>query len=275
MVRIGRAGIHMQIDRHIAVWAGWVAGPAFGVAMMAAPEYLKLQPYTAALFFWGGIFVFLATIFVVIVLSAREQGRRHKAMWPIVTMAVGVCIFGVGAAAYFWPSADATRIANIPERREQLSDDIRSVLPLIEALRKSQGALAESEQTRDLLGKATSQFDQLQSGIAAQERFTGDRRVEERLAAAEHIIQELKIILGNVRSQSTPRGTILIIKIAPNSFRVTFAVPMRISPKLDFQGLPDGATPSITEHSALGFSVVFTPATVPVEHFGFTANAEL
>ena len=95
----------LHVDRHIAIWAGWVAGPAFGVAMMAAPEYLKMQPSVAAMFFWAGIIVFVVTIFMVISLSVREQERRHKAMWPILTMAAGVLIFGVGAAGFFWPSS--------------------------------------------------------------------------------------------------------------------------------------------------------------------------
>jgi hypothetical protein len=51
----------MRIDRHIAVSAGWVAGPAFGVAMMAAPEYLHLSKAKAGWLFWGGLFVFVLT----------------------------------------------------------------------------------------------------------------------------------------------------------------------------------------------------------------------
>jgi hypothetical protein len=45
----------LNIDRHIAIQAGWIAGPAFAVAMMAAPEYLHLGPTGSAISFWGGI----------------------------------------------------------------------------------------------------------------------------------------------------------------------------------------------------------------------------
>jgi hypothetical protein len=48
----------MRIDRHIAVSAGWIAGPAFGVAMMAAPEYLHPSGAVVAVLFWGGLGVF-------------------------------------------------------------------------------------------------------------------------------------------------------------------------------------------------------------------------
>jgi hypothetical protein len=32
----------LTLDRHIAIQSGWIAGPAFGVAMMAAPVYFHL-----------------------------------------------------------------------------------------------------------------------------------------------------------------------------------------------------------------------------------------
>ena len=64
----------MQIDRHIAIWAGWVAGPAIGVALMAAPEYLKLGEW-APYVFWGGLIVFVATLIVVVCSVALPSGR--------------------------------------------------------------------------------------------------------------------------------------------------------------------------------------------------------
>jgi apolipoprotein N-acyltransferase len=93
-----------NVDRHIAFQAGWIAGPAFGVAMMAAPNYLKLEPPFSGLFFWGGIAVFLLTIVVVLVLSFHEKGKRKAVFGPILVMALGALIFCGGAAWYFWPS---------------------------------------------------------------------------------------------------------------------------------------------------------------------------
>jgi drug/metabolite transporter (DMT)-like permease len=92
----------MHIDRQIAIWAGWIAGPAFGVAMMAAPEYLKLQPPLSGILFWGGITVFLATIVIVIALSIHDERRRPKVILPIIMMAIGLLIFFGGATWYFW-----------------------------------------------------------------------------------------------------------------------------------------------------------------------------
>jgi hypothetical protein len=102
-------GRFMQTDRQIALWGGWIAGPAFGVAMMAAPDYLHLKPVLAATCFWGGIIVFIATVFVVAALQSREREQGHKPMWPIFTMAAGMIVFGVGAAGYFWPAASSDK----------------------------------------------------------------------------------------------------------------------------------------------------------------------
>jgi hypothetical protein len=94
----------LNIDRHIAFQAGWVAGPAFGVAMMAAPNYFKLEPPYSGLLFWGGISLFSLTIVVVLVLSLHEDGRRRAVFWPILTMALGALIFCGGTAWYRSPS---------------------------------------------------------------------------------------------------------------------------------------------------------------------------
>jgi hypothetical protein len=93
-----------NIDRHIAIQAGWIAGPAFGVAMMAAPEYLHLGPLWSGVLFWGGIAVFLLTVIVVVALSLHEERKRKAVFGPIITMAVGAIVFCGGAAWHFLPS---------------------------------------------------------------------------------------------------------------------------------------------------------------------------
>jgi hypothetical protein len=117
----------VHIDRQIAIWAGWIAGPAFGVAMMAAPEYLKLnQPYSGFLF-WGGLIVFFLTIVVVVALSLHDDREKTKVIGPILTMPLGTLIFGGGIAWYFWPSGKTEIIVEHPEK--ELSIPI-SVAPL-------------------------------------------------------------------------------------------------------------------------------------------------
>src|SRR6266852_4653250 len=101
----------ITVDRHIAIQSGWIAGPAFGVAMMAAPEYLHLGPSASAALFWGGIAVFVVTIGVVFFVSLHEEGKRRVVTGPIVMMAVGALIFCGGAAWYFWHGHPETKVA--------------------------------------------------------------------------------------------------------------------------------------------------------------------
>lgn len=92
-----------NIDRHIGISAGWIAGPAFAVSMMAAPEYFRLGPSVSALLFWGGIVVFLATVAVLAFISLHEERKRRTVTGPIILMVLGALIFCGGAAWYFWP----------------------------------------------------------------------------------------------------------------------------------------------------------------------------
>lgn len=133
----------MHIDRQIAVWAGWIAGPAFGVAMMAAPEYFRLGRAAAGLLFWGGIVVFLLTTIVVFALLLHEAEKRHVVLSPILMMFCGAVIFFVGAAWYFWPqqpqhlakeksTTEATASKPLSNRAEEFEPAIRTApLPLV------------------------------------------------------------------------------------------------------------------------------------------------
>ena len=158
---------------------------------------------------------------------------------------------------------------------ETLEAGIKQIAPMIEALRQSQKALEESAQAKNVVTRVLAQYGQLESGIATHEQFTGKRDEKERLAAAEHIFKELQAVLTNVQSIQTTQGPSLRIKTGSNTFRVTFPVPMRIAPRLSFKDIPAGVTPTVIEHSNLGFTVVFVPPTIRVEQFGYTADAEL
>lgn len=88
----------------------------------------------------------------------------------------------------------------------------------------------------------------------------------------------LDILGTNLMPVSTPDNlpsNPLILGLGANTFRVLFAVPMRIPPQLEFQALPAEASAKVIEKSKFGFTVVFEPISVPVTQFGFTASAEL
>ena len=102
----------MQIDRHIAISAGWVGGPAFGVAMMAAPDYLHLNPIVAAVCFWGGLAVFAATLLTVVLLSSKERESRRMSIGPVVLIGSGLLLFGSGVVWYFYPRGSRKVVAS-------------------------------------------------------------------------------------------------------------------------------------------------------------------
>jgi hypothetical protein len=96
----------LSLDRHIAVSAGWIAGPAAGVAIMGAPGALGITSQaTSEACFYGGLCVFALTILAVLVHSLRERGSRQDKMWPILLMASGTLLLLTGATACFWPHA--------------------------------------------------------------------------------------------------------------------------------------------------------------------------
>ena len=276
----------MRKDFQIALLTAVASIPA-GFAMSDAVEFFSLferapwrrlfNIYRSSLLLFG-----LATLIAIRGEQEAEREGGKRRMLPLI----GMIVFGVGfvgcATWYFWPfgpnqnAEQAMSERNLPERAVALAAEAQQITPIIEALKQNQKALAESKQTTNLLGRVLAQFRSLQSGIATYEKITdGKKHTEERLAAAEHIIRELGVILRDVRPNSTSQGLGLIIKTAPNTFRVTFPVPMRIPPQIDFLNLPEGAISHIIEHSTLGFTVVFSPQDIVVETFGFAASAEL
>jgi len=110
----------MRIDRQIAVSAGWIAGPAFGVALMGASGYFQLSHATSGALFYGGLAVFFGTLLLVLILSTTEKdARRKKTVGPFILMGLGLAVLGGGIAWYFWPSAarvpDSTAVAQLAE----------------------------------------------------------------------------------------------------------------------------------------------------------------
>jgi hypothetical protein len=199
----------------------------------------------------------------------------ETAGWKLVIgVAIGAVAVGVLPDVLRWVDGNEKDVIEL--RQLKIGKEATDIAPLIAAIRQNQTALAESEQTRNLFSRILGQYDNLQNGINVHEQITHARQIDGRLAAAEHIISELKIALGSIHTNHTPQGVGLIIKSAPNTFRVTFPVPMRIPPNVTFQNVPTGSTPNIIEKSTIGLTIVFTPQTIPVETLPpMTASAEL
>jgi hypothetical protein len=160
-------------------------------------------------------------------------------------------------------------------RQEALKNQLDTLAIPVETLRRYEAELRADGQSFDILRRLLAQFDQLRTAIAIHGKYTAGQDPQERIGAAEHILGEVRAVLGTAQTIPGPGGQALIIKTAPNTFRVTFAVPMRIPPELKFSALPEGVEAHVLEKTKIGFTVVFTPTSVPVERFGFQASAEL
>lgn len=102
----------MQLDRHIAVSGAWIAGPAFGASMMAAPAAFDFQRAVSLWVFWIGLLVFLGTLAAVLTLSILEKGRKRLSVWPLTLMTTGTLIFGTGLAWFVWPKSKTASEVN-------------------------------------------------------------------------------------------------------------------------------------------------------------------
>jgi len=172
-----------------------------------------------------------------------------------------------------WYYKKSTRDLN--ELFNSLMNEVKEIKPLVELVRQQQNSNIKNEQVLRTSKLIINQFDNLTAGIFSMEKVTGIEEKNERISVLEHTLKEIRKSLGDFKTLDTPQGKILIIKFSQNSFSVTFPVPMRVTPKIEFFNLPMGSTPKIMESSNIGFTVVFEPVTIPVETFNFTASAEL
>jgi hypothetical protein len=159
--------------------------------------------------------------------------------------------------------------------RDQVVTALDQIKIPVETIRRYESQLSEAQQNTSVLRLIIMQYDQLRSAITNQSRFSGQENVQDRIASSEQIIENLRSLLGVTQTVPGPGGRALLIKTGPNLFRAIFAVPMRVPPHLEFQGLPNGVVVHVVETTKVGFAVMFTPQSIAVETFGFVANAEL
>ncbi|WP_316184793.1 hypothetical protein [Bradyrhizobium sp. SZCCHNRI1003] len=201
--------------------------------------------------------------------------KTEHASWKM-TLAAAIAVAGVLGLPQLLKWADDREAASIEERRAAVLRGSKELAPLIDVIRNLQGQLKVQNEAEQVTRRILAQYDQLLQGIVTFERFTGTRNERDRLAAAEHMMKELQAVTGNaVRLIDTPQGRGLVIRTAPNTFRVTFPVPMRIAPNIIFKQLPAGVTENVVEKSNIGFTVIFLPQTVHVETIPpFVASAD-
>jgi hypothetical protein len=231
------------------------------VAGVAAPGLFPNTPswiwYWA---FWGGI-----CLMSIMAIDAVWLLSWHLRPVSAVIVNIGLALLAWAAIAQFSPYYWETK-------RRDISKDAELLKPVVESLRQTQNALQGQQAAEQIVRQIIDQYDQLQRGSDIFEQSASSpagtqRATIDRLASAQNTIENIRALTGNVRVQVAQLGGALIIKTAPNTYRITFPVPMRIAPAVTFGGLPAGTTANIIEKSNVGFTVIFTPPNITVDLF--------
>jgi hypothetical protein len=166
------------------------------------------------------------------------------------------------------------RARRIEETVTAIYEDTTGVQNTLKLFQSYDSRLAETGMRDAVLVAFINQYQQL---LRAAELF-GQMSQSDPSQDKGKIATEMLKILNQDVVRTLVRddlpGKPLIIEVAPNSFRVIFAVPMRIPPTLTFLGLPEGVTASVSDKSEISFTVSFFPPSIPIHNFGFTASAD-
>lgn len=172
-------------------------------------------------------------------------------------------------------AASDTQLNKIEQNTENTLKRLPDVTATIATLNRYEQTLSALGTRDEALAAVLIQYRRMKHATETWERFRTSKDNEEKYQLASEVLD----ILGkNLIPVSTPNNlpsNPLILGLGENTFRVLFAVPMRIPPKLKFQAIPAGVNAKIIEKSKFGFTVVFEPNSVPVTQFEFEANAEL
>ena len=160
---------------------------------------------------------------------------------------------------------------NIDTTLERLPD----VTDTIKTLNRYEQTLAAAGARDEALAAVLSQYKGMKRATENWERFRASTDQEEKYQLATEVLEILSTNLVPVSIPENLPDKPLILSLGTNTFRVLFAVPMRIPPEVTFEGLPSGTTATVTEKSKFGFTVIFSPSAVPVTNFRFSAIAEL
>lgn len=194
--------------------------------------------------------------------------------FPLLSVALVVAPLMGGFIGAYLGFDNLTGRLETNRHRERVETGLDQIKIPVETIRRYETLLSEQNQNTSGLRLIIRQYDQLRQAIEVQSRFSGKENIRDRLVSGEQIIENLRALLGVTQTVPGPGGQALRIKTAPNTFRVIFAVPMRIPPSLDFRGLPTGVTANVIEKTNVDFTVIFSPQSIAVDTFGFFASAD-
>jgi hypothetical protein len=243
------------------------------LSMIGAPEALgpKIPHLLGEGMFYGGLA--FAVLYVcwrwgpwLLCLSKSDGAEGH------VNNAGGIYVGGDNSGSQ---SISVTTINNSPPPAvyAQIADQLNEIKCAIAAIEAHKSVISTLPDPLGVVRMVKEQHQRLANASAKLATMTGSPTAKEDLGARLHA--DLDLVLSNVGVIATPLGDALKLKTGPNTFRVLFPIPMRIPPNLTFYNIPEGIDPMVVENSKIGFTVIFTPQTTPVNTFDFAADAEL
>lgn len=170
---------------------------------------------------------------------------------------------------------DSIHKQEIKDSISSIDSKLEPITSQIAVIERYEKELSYHNQKDEVLSAVLAQYKQMKKATEDFHRFRGVETEVERGKLAEHILSTITSNLAPVAVATNLPNRPLIIGLGANTFKVVFSVPMRIPPQLEFQGLPEGVSAQVSEHTTFGFRVQFLPADIPVSNFGFTASAEL
>lgn len=156
------------------------------------------------------------------------------------------------------------------QQAARIETTVRDLAPPAETIRRYEALLGAQGQRSEAMSQIIIRYDRLKSLVGLS--LTGKADTADRLGTAERAIADLQGALQSVTIVSLLGHDALVVRIAANTFRVTFNGPLPATPRLTFSDLPPSAVATVLEPSKFGFTVVFTPSDIAVQHFGITAD---
>ena len=241
-------------------------GVGLAVVFGLLPYAVKDMPHWAS---WSG--VALGILFAAWgMLPGHEKIPMVSAIWFLASVTSAVAALG-----WYYDNGPALTGAEQPQENANMQAVLQKLNELqraVSAIENHKAAVFSQPASGSTAQLVLNQYEKLERASEDFSRFTGGRAAKEDLSS--RLIADMNLVLKNANVEATPRGDALILRTGLNTFRVIFPVPMRTPPRVTFSGLPNGVSSNIVEDSDVGFTVIFTPQTIPVNVFNFNPRAD-